>query len=242
MEEIHQEILKVLGHPLKMTESEIFFMTSKGKVIAFDRIRENFFEPNLNVRYTLVDNMIGQYIDQTVKANLTEKFGTHFENLTELTVKANYKEKYFAKKFFYSKTNKRVYTFDFIKKVWLSDEQSILRQYFNNNDIIDDEDESASSKPKDSLGADKYRSLEELDIHENELQELDIRFRDASVHYYHKKRNCIYSRSFAGNYWYIPPSNIQTQLLHYVDKLDESDDNISDTEIDGIDQEANDAN
>lgn len=36
----------------------------------------------------------------------------------------------------------------------------------------------------------------------DDLEEMDIRFRDASIHYYHEDTDEFYSWSFCGKYWY----------------------------------------
>lgn len=103
---------------------------------------------------------------------------------------------------------------------WEKSDIDTLRHIFSNNDILTD--------PSAIKRSEKAKSLEDLGIEFNDLEEISLRFRDASIHYYHKKLNKVYSLNIALNLWYMPTDNVQKQLLSHVKK---NLDNLVDKEL-----------
>jgi len=130
-----------------------------------------------------------------------------FHDLIELTLKMNYREKYIDKKFFYHKSDKKIYLWSMVNNKWEKSDVETLRHIFSNNDIFTDINLIKKSE--------KAKSLDDLGIDFNDLEEISLRFRDASIHYFHQKLNRIYSLNIATNLWsqhYSLMSNIFHQM------------------------------
>lgn len=50
---------------------------------------------------------------------------------------------------------------------------------------------------------------EKYGINFGELDELNIKFRDGSIHFYHKLTDSFYSWSWSGKYWYKPTFDLK---------------------------------
>ena len=56
----------------------------------------------------------------------------------------------------------------------------------------------------------------------DELEEIPLRFRDASIHYYHKKNDKVYSMYIRKEKWYISPSAEDLRFQYGYEKREEA--------------------
>lgn len=196
--------------PLSSKENYIYFISESNQLYGFDVNKNVLFEPNSINKFNLVNNSMETYFTDDVKKLLEDKAKLKFNDLIELTIKINYREKYIGKKFFFHKLDNRIYIWSMVNGKWEKSDVDTLRHIFSNNDILTDFTTIKRSE--------KVKSLDDLGVDFNDLEEISLRFRDASIHYYHKKLNKIYSLNIALNHWYVPIDSIQKQLLSHVKK------------------------
>jgi hypothetical protein len=196
--------------PLRIEDNYLYFMSPSNQLYGFDTKKNSFFEPSSSNKYSLVNDCINMYFTDTIKKSLEEKVHINFNDLNELILRYNYKEKHIGKKFFYSKSNNTIYVWNMINSKWESGEIDTLRYLFSNNEILQDNSKIYKSA--------RVTSFEDLDIDMDDLEEVSARFRDGSIHYLHKTQNKVYSLNIMKNYWYIPDETIQKQIKTYVKK------------------------
>ena len=194
--------------PLSSKENYIYFISESNQLYGYDTNKNMLFEPNSLNKFNLVNNSMELYFTDDVKKSLETKTNLKFDDLFELSLKTNYREKYIGRKFFFSKQEKRIYIWSISTAKWEKADVDKYRHIFSNNDILTDESLIKKSE--------KARSLEDLGIEFNDLEEISLRFRDASIHYYHRKLNKIYSLNIASNIWYVPMDSTQKQIMKYV--------------------------
>lgn len=196
--------------PLSSKENYIYFISESNQLYGFDTNKNILFEPSTVNKFNLINNSMETYFTDDVKKTLEEKAKLKFNDLIELSLKINYREKYIGRKFFFSKVEKRIYIWSMVSGKWEKSDIDTLRHIFSNNEILTDLTTVKRSE--------KARSLDDLGIEFNDLEEISLRFRDASIHYYHIKLNKVYSLNIASNVWYVPTDNVQKQLLSHVKK------------------------
>jgi len=196
--------------PLCSKENFIYFISESNQLYGFDTSKNILFEPSSVNKFNLVNKSMETYFTDDVKKTLEEKAKIKFSDLVELSLKINYREKYIGRKFFFSKAENRIYIWSIVGGKWEKSDIDTLRHIFSNNEIFTDATTVKRSE--------KAKSLDDLGIEFNDLEEISLRFRDASIHYYHKKLNKIYSLNIASSVWYIPTDSVQKQLLSHVKK------------------------
>lgn len=72
--------------------------------------------------------------------------------------------------------------------------------------------------------------FDSLGIKLKDLKQLDLKTTDCCTHYYHKKNNCVYTRSLKTNKWHKPEKSQQKQLLDMMNDVDNSSSNESEDE------------
>lgn len=189
-------------------DNHIYFISDSYQLYGFDIVKNALFEPSSVNKYNLIKSSMDFYFTDDTKNDFEEKTGIKFNELEELTLKINYRDKYIGRRFYYSKSNKRIYIWSLITRSWEKADVDSLRSIFTNNELFLDYETIKKS--------DKTKSLEELGVEFEDLQEISMRFRDASIHYYHKKQNKIYSLSILNNCWYVPDDTVQKQILEFV--------------------------
>ena len=194
--------------PLSVKDNFIYFITESNQLYGFDISKNILFEPTSVNKVNLINGSMEIYFTDDVKKSLEDKAKIKFSDLVELSLKTNYREKYIGRKFFFSNTEQRIFVWSLTSTKWERSDVDALRHIFANNEILID-----SSTIKKS---EKAKSLEDLGIEFNDLEEISLRFKDASIHYYHTKLNKVYSLNIALNLWYIPSDTVQKQLLAHV--------------------------
>jgi hypothetical protein len=196
--------------PLGEKDNSLYFLSLSGQLYGFDKKNKSFFEPNSTNKYILINNCINIYFTKEIKKSLEETVGINFDDLVELILRATYKEKHIGKKFFYSREKNIIFVWNMVTTKWETAEIDKLKHFFSNNEILQDDTKVYKSS--------KVTSFEDLEIDMDDLEEISARFRDSSIHYYHKDQNKIYSLNYIKNYWYIPEENLQKSILSYVAK------------------------
>lgn len=203
--------------PLQMKENCLYFLSDSSQLYGFDIAKNLLFEPSSVNKFNLINGSLETYFTDEVKRTLEEKAKLKFEDLVELIVKMNYREKHIGRKFYFQRSEKRIYVWSMVSTKWEKlDDVDSLRHIFSNNDILTDQNNVRKST--------KAKSLDDLGIDYNDLEEISLRFKDASIHYYHRKSNRIYSLNIASNLWYVPVDSVQRQLLAHVKKRDSEGD------------------
>jgi hypothetical protein len=194
--------------PLSLKENYIYFISESNQLYGFDMSKNILFEPSSVNKFNLISNSMDAYFTDDVKSVLEEKTKLKFADLTELTLKVNYREKYIGRKFFFLKNEGKIYIWSMVNGKWEKSDVDTLRHIFSNNDIL--------IEPSSIKKSDKAKSLDDLGIDFHDLDEISLRFKDASIHYFHRKLNKVYSLNIALNLWYIPTDSVQKQLLSHV--------------------------
>jgi len=208
--------------PLRTEDDYLYFLSSSNQLYGFDTKKNCFFEPSSTNKYSLINECIDLYFNDIIKTSLEQKVNVKFDDLSELILRFNYKEKHIGKKFFYCRSNNAIYVWNMINSKWESGEVDKLRYLFSNNDILQDNTKIYKST--------RVTSFEDLDIEMDDLEEVSARFKDGSIHYLHKVQNKIYSLNFLKNYWYIPEEQIQKQILAYIKKTSDTSEKYENTE------------
>lgn len=194
--------------PLGSIENYLHFMSTSGQLYGFDTKRNIIFEPNASNKYKLIDEYIDVYFTNDIKKSLEERIGLQFSDLVELLLRPNQKEKHIGKKFFYSKSHNQIYIWSMTTSKWEKSDVEQIKYYFKNSEVFE-----TNAKPIRSMPVGSVESFDDFGIEFEELQEINERFRDASIHYLHPKTNKIYSMNIIKNYWYIPEETVQRQIL-----------------------------
>lgn len=71
---------------------------------------------------------------------------------------------------------------------------------YTDSDIDSDTDSNIGSDYFEEFDESDDDGLNDLNISKDDLKFVDLGTKDMSRHYYHKKNNCIYSKTFAENY------------------------------------------
>ena len=193
--------------PLCSEGKFLYFLSSSNQIYGFDTDKSTLFEPNTTNKSNILDQSMKNQFTESDKTNFETLSKIKFNDLVELIVKPNYKEKYLGRKYFFAKPD-TVFIWTLVNKKWEKSDVDALRHIFKNSDIFIEYATKVSEKTK---------SLEELGIEFNDLDEIGLRFKDASIHYYHSKLNKIYSLNMATNTWYTPSATTQKQLLEHVE-------------------------
>lgn len=194
--------------PLSSKDNLIYFISKSNQLYGFDINKNVLFEPNSINKFNLVKSCMEIYFNDDVKTLLENKAKIKFNNLTELSVKINYREKYIGRKFFFCKNSRKIYVWSMVSGKWEISDVDTLRHIFSNNEILNDVSLIKKSE--------KAKSLDDLGINFNDLEEITLRLKDTSIHYYHKKLNKIYSLNIAMGLWYVPSDTVQKQLLLHI--------------------------
>lgn len=223
----HEKLNKFLESCIPLSEKDhlIYFISESSQLYGFDSTKNILFEPTSTSKFNLIQTSMDTYFTLDVTKSLEERTGVKYTDLTELQLKSNYRERYIARKFFFCKTDSRIYIWSMVTGKWEKSDTDSIRHIFANNEILLD--------PSILKKTSKAKSLTDLGIEFNDLEEISLRFRDASIHYYHKKLNKIYSLNIAVNVWYVPTESVQKQLLVHV-KSSGSDSKITTTESENI--------
>lgn len=201
--------------PLGTTDNHMHFLSMNGQLYGFDLKKNTFFEPNTSIKYSLINNCINMYFTDKIKHTLEEKVGVKFEDMVELLLRFNYKEKHIGKKFFFCKTHNIIYIWSMMNsEKWETADVDTFKYLFSNNDILQDETKVYKST--------KVTSFEDLGIDMDDLEEISARFKDGSIHYKHKTTNKIYSLNILKNFWYVPNEDISRRIMAYMNKSDEA--------------------
>lgn len=206
--------------PLSSHENFIYFISESYQLHGFDQSKNVLFEPSSVNKLNLINDSMKTYFTDEIKKILEDSVKLKFGDLVELNLKINCREKYIGRKFFFHKNGKMIYIWSLVNGKWEKSDIDTLRHIFSNNEILTD--------PSIIKKSEKAKSLDELGIEFHDLEEIKLRFRDASIHYYHRKLNRIYSLNIASNIWYVPTDTIQKQLLSRVKEQnnDEKEDNV----------------
>lgn len=196
--------------PLSFKDNTLYFLSANGQLYGFDTKKTSFFEPNSTNKYTLINNCINNYFTDTIKKSLEEKAGVKFDELDELILRFNNREKHIGKKFFFCKSQNTIFIWNMVTSKWESADVDKMKHLFSNNEILHDQTKVYKST--------KVTSFEDLQIDMDDLEQITARFRDCSIHYLHKDQNKIYSLNYVKGFWYIPEESIQKQILAYVAK------------------------
>ncbi|AYV80652.1 MAG: hypothetical protein Harvfovirus4_16 [Harvfovirus sp.] len=194
--------------PLSVKDNCIYFLSEGSQLYGFDYGKNILFEPSSVNKFNMVNISMETYFNDEVKKSLEERGKLKFDDLIELSLKINYREKYIGRKFFYLKSEKKIYVWSIVSGKWEKSDVDSLRYVFANNEILSD---LVSVKKSE-----KAKSLDDLGIDFSDLEEVSHRFRDASIHHYHKKLHKIYSLSIPQNGWYVPSDAMQKQILALV--------------------------
>jgi len=194
--------------PLGVKENYLYFLSPSSQLYGFDMKKNAFFEPNSSNKYVLINECIDIYFTDSIKKSLEEKTGVKFDELIELLLRFNYREKYIGKKFFFCPSQNTIYVWNMVTSKWEVGEIDKLKYLFSNNDILQDQTKVYKST--------KVTSFEDLGIEMEDLEEISERFKDNSIHYFHLKKHKIYSLNYLKNYWYIPEEEIQKKIMMFV--------------------------
>ena len=91
----------------KIVENYIYFISESNQLYGFDTSKNILFEPSSVNKFNLVNSSMETYFTDDIKKMLEDKAKLKFNDLTELTLKINYREKYIGRKFFFSKAEQR---------------------------------------------------------------------------------------------------------------------------------------
>ncbi|AYV83995.1 MAG: hypothetical protein Hyperionvirus15_33 [Hyperionvirus sp.] len=194
--------------PLTVKDSCIYFLSESSQLYGFDFGKNILFEPSSNNKFNMVGAVMETFFNEEVKKSLEERGKLRFDELVELSVKINYREKYIGRKFFWYKAEKKIYVWSMVTGKWEKSDVDSLRYVFANNEILTD--------PGIVKKSEKAKSLEDLGVDFADLDEIPHRFKDASLHYYHKKLGKVYSLNVPQNGWYVPGDAMQKQILVHV--------------------------
>lgn len=212
--------------PLGIKDNYLYFLSASSQLYGFDIKKNAFFEPNSTKKYDLINECIDIYFTDAIKKSLEEKIAVKFEDLVELLLRFNYREKHIGKKFFFCSSQNTIFVWNMVTSKWEVGEVEKLKYLFSNNEILQDQTKVYKST--------KVTSFEDLGIDMDDLEEISQRFKDHSIHYYHTRKNKIYSLNYLKNYWYIPDEDLQKKIMAFVEK----DKKLS--KIDNIDIDSND--
>lgn len=93
--------------------------------------------------------------------------------------------------------------------------RKICNTAFDTNKKISSNENNNNTKNIEDTLKEKYN------FEMNTLEEINHRFRDASVHYFHKETRDIYSWSIITKSWYKPNDTVKEQIKKYI--KDEAD-------------------
>jgi hypothetical protein len=203
--------------PLCSEGKFVYFMSSSNQIYGFDIDKNILFEPNTTNKSNLLDQSIKIHFSESDVSNFESLSKLKFTDLVELIIKPNYKEKYLGRKYFFAKPD-TIFIWTLVSKKWEKSDVDALRHIFKNSEIFIEYTARVSEKTK---------SLEELGIEYNDLEEIGLRFKDASIHYFHNKLNKIYSLNMATNNWYTPSANFQKQLLEHMESKKSESESLS---------------
>ena len=200
--------------PLSVKDNRfVYFLSPSDQFYGFDLDKKLIFEPSSTNKYKLVTECIDLYFTDDVKNACETTIGVKFETLTELVLRKTYQEKHIGKKFFFSQHRNCVYIWDMVTSQWKNGEPDKIKYMFSNGDVMQIENSQVKS-----YVSSKETTFSELGINIDDLEELDIRFKDGSIHYLHKLQNIIYSCNIFGNYWYVPGEAVQTKIISHIKK------------------------
>jgi len=193
----------------KEKDNHIYFMSESNQLYGIDMNRNQLFEPASDNKFVLITQAMETYFNDDVKKSLEDKIKIKFTDLIELTVKKNFREKFMGKKFYFNKNEKKIYLWSLVSNKWEKSDVDSMRHLFSNNDVLTDQILVRKSE--------RIKSLDDLGISFDDLEEISLRYKkDASIHYYHKKSNKVYSLNQASNLWYIPTEDIHAKLIDHV--------------------------
>lgn len=193
--------------PLSIKENSIYFLSETSQLYGFDYGKNILFEPSTINKYNLINTAMTSYFNDEVKKTLETKYNLKFDDLIEMNLKTNYREKYIGRKFFFSKNDKKIFIWSMVTTKWEKSDIDSIRYIFANNEILTD--------PGMIKLSEKAKSLDDLGIDFNDLEEIKRRLRDGCIHYYHRKTNKVYSLNIPINVWYGPNDLVQKELGHY---------------------------
>jgi hypothetical protein len=195
--------------PLKEEDNIIYFMSQTNQLYGLDIKNQSIFEPNSSNKYKIINSSIKVYFNDEVKKMLENKVNVKFDELEELILKFNYREKNIGKKFYYSEKERQIFVWSLVNNKWELGDNDLV-YLFKNSDII----KEISNNNSNNIIVKK--TLDELGGKIEDMEEITKRFKDNSIHYYNKKDNKIYSLNILTGSWYNPNDNIQKQIIkHY---------------------------
>ncbi len=187
---------------------DYYFINQAGNVYGFDSRKQLFFEPTGDKKHTVVTEGIKLYFTDVEKQVFEEKTGLPFNTLEELILRKQYKEKHIGIKYFYSEKRNNIYIWKLLGNKWEEGDCNSLRYLFSNSDLMPEMLERVVTSK-----IIKVDNFEDLGIQMSDLIEIQTRYRDASIHFYHKVQQKIYSSDFSKTKWYILPQVTQDQIL-----------------------------
>lgn len=210
--------------PLSKNDNIVYFMSKSNQMYGLDTSKQSLFEPNSSNKYKIINSCIDLYFNDDVKKSFETKTGVKFNDLTELLLKFNYREKNIGKKFFYSNKERKIFVWSLINHKWEIGDDDELVYLFTNSNIIKKSVDKLSDSNLISNKENKTtkNSLEDLGANFEDMEEVPKRFKDASIHYYNNKDKKIYSLNIISGSWYIPDETIQKQILVHVIKSQNS--------------------
>lgn len=95
-----------------------------------------------------------------------------------------------------------------------------LKNESSNCDFDNNSDNGSDSD--DDSDYDSDDNFSDLEIQMKDLEQINVKTKDGCQHYYHKKNNCIYSKSLIENKWFKPDKSLQKQLLNMSKHLNDN--------------------
>jgi len=198
--------------PLSIDDKFSYFVSETGEFYGYEVEKNILFEPNSTTKNKILKQCFEKQFDDSVKHQLETLAHLRFSDLIELNIKLNYKDKYLGRIFFYYKKTSMIYGWSLLTKTWEKKHSDEMRSIFSNTELFLDNMDSNDNARK----SEKARTLHDMGIDFNDLEEISIRLRDGSIHYYHPALNRIVSMNMFDSRWYSPSPNVQSMLLKHV--------------------------
>jgi hypothetical protein len=200
--------------PLANEQNDIYFMTKSKQVFCLDR-DVNLFEPNSSIQKSVLSKGLDLYFTENVKNELTEQEQVNFNELTELVVKQNNQSKHLGLRYYYCESTNKIYSWSIFTKKWSTHIKEDLDMLFSNAYVMEKQEVVQNVSTTKSLLITTDMLLATFGITVNNLEEMPVRFRDGSIHYYHRKSGVVYTKSLFSNSWRVLPLDQQKQVLGY---------------------------
>ena len=178
---------------LSDTDKSLHFMTLQGQIYGLDMERQMLFEPTSVNKFNILKNKITESFTDKHKLDLETEQNLQFDELISLEIKSNHREKHLGKLFFYSKQKSCVYAWSLTTGKWQCLDIDTVRSLFANNYVMLDD-----APVKKSVTA---QTLDELGVNFDDLEEISLKFKDCTNHYYHPKLGKVFSLNMKTCTW-----------------------------------------